>query len=107
MSAEFDTRMARLLTAVESTREVDGIVTLVVAVSDSAADTGRVAPHHLREVAPGIFEMGIVVGILGLFLVPAVGGGTGELDPSIVVEGSGRDRRQIAARTFLTISVTA
>jgi hypothetical protein len=43
----------------------------------------------------------VIVWVLGLLLVPAVGGGAGELDPSIVVAGRGTDRREVAARAFL------
>jgi hypothetical protein len=89
------------LTAVEATRVLDGVVSLVIAVTDRTSDAGRVAPYHLGEVAPSILEVGVVVGVLGLLLVPAVGGGAGELDPGIVVAGSGADRREIAARAFL------
>jgi hypothetical protein len=99
--------MAVLLTAVETTWEIDGAVSLVVAVSDRAADAGRIAPHHLREVTPGVLEVGVVVGVLGLFLVPSVGGGAGELNPSIVIERSGSHGGEIAARAFLSMLVTA
>lgn len=75
------------LTADEATRPVDRIG----AVTDSAANAGGVAPHHLGEVAPGVFEVGVVVGVLGLLLVPAVGGGAGELDPVVVAAGSRAD----------------
>jgi hypothetical protein len=97
--------MAMPLTAVEAAREVDGTGLLVIAMTDSATEASRVTPHHLREVTPGIVEMGVVIWILGLFLVPAVGGGAGELNPRIIVERGRRDGREIASRTFLTISM--
>jgi hypothetical protein len=96
--------MVMPLTAIKAAREVDSTRLLVVAMTDSATEASRVTPHHLREVTPGIVEMRVVVWVLGLFLVPAVGGGAGELNPRIIVERGGRDGREVASRTFLTIS---
>lgn len=56
-------------------------------MAKSTANLGGVAPDHLSEVAPGGVEVGVVVGILGLLLVPAVGSSAGELDPGVVVIG--------------------
>lgn len=91
------------LTAVEATGPLHDIA---VTVSNSTADGARVAPHHLREVAPGGIVVGVVVGVLGLFLVPAVRGGAGKLDPGVVVGRGGCDRRQVAARAFLEVVTT-
>lgn len=88
------------LTAVEATGPVDR----VIAVSDSAANAGAVAPHHLREVAPGSIKVWVVVGVLGLLLVPAVGSSAGELDPGIVAIRRGANRREVAAGAFLATS---
>ena len=88
-------------TAVEATGERDRIGFLVIAVSQRAADGCRVAPHHLRKVAPGWFEVGVVVGVFDLFLVPAVSGGAGKLDPSVVALWSRPHRREVAARAVL------
>lgn len=84
--------------AVETTRPVR---LLTVAVSESTANAGGVAPDHLRKVAPGSFEVRVAVGILGLLLVPAVRSGTGELDPGLVVGRWRRHGREVAARAFL------
>jgi hypothetical protein len=90
-------------TAIEAAREQNGfIVLLIVAVSESAADGGRVAPHHLREVTPGVFEVRVVIGILGLLLVPAMGSGTCELYPLLLTLGSRANRREVAAGTLLS-----
>jgi len=70
-------------------------------VADRAADARRVAPHHLGEVAPGRVVVGAVVRVLGLLLVPAVGGGASELDPGLVAIGSGVLGREIAAGAHL------
>lgn len=85
------------LTAEEAT----GPEHLVAAVADRAANSGRVAPDHLREVAPGRLEVRIVVRVLGLLLVPAVGGGASEFDPRVIVAWCGLDGRKIASRAVL------
>jgi hypothetical protein len=93
--------VAWIRTAAEATGKLDGAVTLVIAVSNSTADTAGVAPHHLGKVSPGSLEVRVVVGVLGLLLVPTVGGGARELDPGTIVAGCGTDRGKIAARSFL------
>jgi hypothetical protein len=51
-----------------------------------APDAAGVTPHQLREVSPRRIERpDLAVGILGLLLVPAVGGLARELDPPFVV----------------------
>lgn len=85
------------LTAVEATWEINRIR----AVSQCAADVGGVAPHHLREVAPRGVVVRVVVGVLGLFLVPAMDSGAGKLHPSVVAVGNGLYRGKIAASAFL------
>jgi hypothetical protein len=70
-------------------------------VSDRTSDAAGVAPHHLGEVAPGGLKVRVVVRVLGLLLVPAMGGGAGELDPGVVVTGRGTDRREVTAGAFL------
>jgi hypothetical protein len=58
-------------------------------MSHRTTNSRRVAPHHLGKVAPGIVKVGVVVGVLALFLVPAVGGGARKLDPGVVGTGGG------------------
>lgn len=70
------------LTAVEATGPVDFIW---VAVSNSAADAGSVAPDHLREMAPGVVIVRMIVRVLGLLLMPTVGSSASELDPVFVL----------------------
>jgi hypothetical protein len=72
-------------------------------VSHSAADAGAVAPHHLGEVTPRRIVVRVVVRVLGLLLVPAVGGGAGELDPSVVVIGRRIGGGEVAAGAFLIV----
>lgn len=91
------------LTAVEATRPVDFAR---VAIANSAANTGSVAPHHLREVAPCVVVVRVVVWVLGLLLVPAVGGGASELYPVFVLARSRLLRGEIAAGTHLWKSTT-
>lgn len=81
----FSPYLQSTLTAVEATWEINRSR----AVSQRAADAGAVAPHHLREVAPRCVEVRVVVGILGLFLVPAMDSGAGKLYPSVVAVGNG------------------
>jgi hypothetical protein len=88
---------AMSLTAHEPTRPSDIIRTM----TDSAANAARVAPHHLGEVAPLVFIVRVVVRVYGLLLVPAVGGGARELDPSVVVLGRGANRAKVAAGALL------
>jgi hypothetical protein len=80
-------KQQRRLTAVEAARVVD----VVGAVTDRAADAGRVAPHHLREVAPRVVVVRVVVRVLCLLLVPAVRRRARKLDPVFVLVGSGAD----------------
>jgi hypothetical protein len=61
----------------------------------------RIAPHHLREVAPRVVIVRVVVRILGLLLVPAMGGGARKLDPRIVGRGRRARGGQVAAGTLL------
>lgn len=89
------------LTAVEAAGPFDLIR---VAVSKSTADASSVAPHHLREVAPGVVVVRLVVRVLGLLLVPAVRGSAGELDPVIVAGGRRLLGGEVAARTHLCMS---
>jgi hypothetical protein len=94
------TPSSHLLTAVEAARPVDG----AVATTKSTADARAVAPNHLRKVAPSCIEMRVVVGVLGLLLVPAVRSSTRKLYPSLVVIGRSIHRGEVAARAFLILS---
>jgi hypothetical protein len=85
------------LTAVESTRPLD----VIRAVSDRTPQTRTIAPHHLREVAPRILVVRIVVRVLCLFLVPAVRGGAREFDPRVVGGWCGADGGEVASWAFL------
>jgi len=88
---------ASSLTAVEPT----WVVNRRRAVSQCAADARRVAPHHLREVAPRVVVVWVVVRVLGLLLVPAMDSSAGKLYPSLVAVGNGLDRGKVAASAFL------
>jgi hypothetical protein len=91
------------LTAIEAAREID----VVGAVTNSTANRRRVAPHHLREVAPRVVKVRVVVGVLGLLLVPAMGRGPSELDPIIVTHRSGTNGREVAAGALLLLSLAS
>ena len=90
----------RRLTAVEPARPVD---LTRVAVADSTADARGVAPHHLREVTPGVIVVRVVIRVLHLLFVPAMNGGTGELDPLIVFGGSWLLRGEVATGAHLRV----
>jgi hypothetical protein len=75
------------LTAVEATR----VVNVVRTVTNSTADARRVAPHHLREVAPRVVVVRVVVRVLCLLLMPAVRRSARKLDPVFVLVRSGAD----------------
>lgn len=70
-------------------------------MADCAANTGSVAPHHLCEVTPGLLEVGVVVGIQPLLIVPTVSSGAGELDPFVVVAWCRSLGGEVAARAHL------
>jgi hypothetical protein len=90
------------LTADKASRILHSTLALVLALPQRAADGSRVAPHHLREVAPRSLEGGVVVRVLDLLFVPAVGGGACELDPVVVVGwGTGSDGGEVAAGALL------
>ena len=88
------------LTAVEAARPVD----VAGAVTKGAPKTRAVTPDHLTEVSPCRIKVWVVVGVLGLLLVPAVGSSASELDPSIVTFRGWVHGREIAAGAFLRIS---
>lgn len=71
-----------VIIAVQTSRPVDSSR---IAVSERTADARGVTPHHLSEVAPGIFIVRLSIWILLLLLMPAVGSGTSKLDPVIVI----------------------
>lgn len=83
--------------AVEATR----VQNLIAAVAKSTADAGRVAPHHLGEVAPCSIVVRVVVRVLGLLLMPAVGGRVGKLEPLVITARSWLHRREIAAQAVV------
>jgi hypothetical protein len=70
-------------------------------MSKRAADAGAVAPHHLGEVTPCRIVVRVIVRVLGLLLVPAMGGGAGELNPSVVAIGRRIDGGEVASGAFL------
>jgi hypothetical protein len=74
---------------------------VVSTVPKRTTNARRIAPHHLREVAPRIVIVRVVVRVLGLLLVPAMGGGARELDPRIVGRGRRARGGQVAAGTLL------
>lgn len=74
-------------------------------MANRTTNSRRVAPHHLGEVAPRIVKVRVVVGVLGLFLMPAVGSGARELDPRVVGAGGRADGGEVAAGAFLRLSV--
>lgn len=86
------------LTAVETAGPLNAVG---VARSYGTANASRVTPHHLREVAPGIVVVRVIVRVLGLLFMPAMGGGASELDPLVVAGWSGLLRREVAARAHL------
>lgn len=93
----------RLLTAVEATREFNWIGLLVIAMCQSATNARSIAPNHLGEVSRTGRIDRVVIRVLGLLLVPAVGGGAGELDPLGVVTRDYGDSRQVGAGVFLYV----
>lgn len=97
LSPAFHSPARQSLTAHEPTRPLH----IVCAMSDGAANRRRVAPDHLGEVAPLVVKVRVVVGVDTLFLVPAVGGGAGELDPGVVGSRGGPNAGEVGSWTLL------
>ena len=74
---------------------------VIGAVSHSAANSGRLAPDQLSEVAPRVLVARFVVRILGLLLVPTVDDSASEFQPLIVVSRGRTTRREVAATAIL------
>lgn len=76
-------------------------------MTESTADAGAVAPDHLSEMSPSCVVMGVIIGVLGLFLMPAVCSSTRELDPGIVSVRCRVHRGEVTARAFLALLAPA
>ena len=92
----------RVLTAHETTRKLH----IVRAMSDGTANRRRIAPDDLGEVTPLVVKVRVVVGVDALLLVPAVGGGAGELDPGVVGSRGGPNAGEIGSWTLLDITIS-
>jgi len=82
--------------AVETTR-----VELILASLHGTANTGGVAPDHLREVAPSSLVGRIVVGVQVFLLVPAVDEASSLLNPVVIFGGDSTDAREVAATAVM------
>jgi len=70
-------------------------------VAERTPNTRAIAPDQLREVAPRIIVVRVIVRILELLLVPAVHDGAREFEPVFVAAGGGADGGEIAAAAVL------
>lgn len=66
-----------------------------------APNPRRIPPDELREVAPRLVPVRVIVRILGVLLVPAVHHGARKLEPRLVVVGRGPHGGEIAAGAVL------